>query len=227
MRSITETAAPVRKSALDSSGRLAGSKSGAVRRFATMMLAPLLLTAVLVACGEDASVPSSEALPPGVSPAVDVETESEAEFQKGAEIPVPAGDPILTISGDLRSKNADNTLVLDLEALGKLGSVSYVTTPPGASKEVRYTGVLLTTILRVAGNPQAVAITPTAGNGRDARIPIQSILDQPVMLAFEADGKPLEGGDAPLLIVFPYEALDDPAAAAEMSIGGVVQLIID
>lgn len=204
-----------------------GRRLAAGQRFALALIAPLLLATGLVACGKDASEPAAEALPPGVSPAVAVDTESEAEFQKGAEIPVPAGDPVLIISGDLRSKNADDTLVLDLEALGKLGSVSYSTVPPGASKEVRYTGVLLTTILRVAGNTQAVAITPTAGDGRDARIPIQSILDKPVMLAFEADGKPLEGEDAPLLIVFPYEALDDPAAAAEMSIGGVVQLIID
>ena len=76
---------------------------------------------------------------------------SQATIAPGDDVPAPAGDVILTISGAIGQTNVDDTLQFDMAMLESLGLVEYrVDDQQAEGRVVTFQGVLLTTLLDVA-----------------------------------------------------------------------------
>ena len=162
----------------------------------------MLLMFTLVACGANDTTQEATAA---------YKVISEAEIKAGSDVPIPSGEVILTISGDINTTNVDNTLQFDMETLEQLGLVEYsVDDQQAEGKVVTFQGVLLNDILNVAGiSDNATNLNTIALNDYSVDIPLSDATDYPVMVATYVDGErmPIERY-GPIRIVYPYESYE-------------------
>lgn len=139
------------------------------------------------------------------------ETVTTAAIRPGDDVPAPTGDVVLTITGDITTTNVDDTLQFDLATLEQLGLVTYsVDDLQAEARRVTFTGVLVRTLLDVAGAAaDATELHASALNDYTITIPRSDIDDYPVLLATMADGArmPVERY-GPTRIVYPYDDFD-------------------
>jgi hypothetical protein len=162
-----------------------------------LMLLLVFIMLALVACGGEETAR--------------YETVAPATIEVGDSIPAPAGDIVLTVSGDISAKNNDDTLVFDMDTLEKLGLVKYAVNDPWLNSNISYTGVLMSKLLEVAGaSDSATAIHFTAVDDYQVDISIADIQKWPILLATRSNDAPmaLDAG-GPTRVAFPYDQYDD------------------
>ncbi len=123
-----------------------------------------------------------------------------------AELPVPEGEVILTVSGAIAETNMDGTAVFDLDMLKQLPESSFSTSTIWTEGEVEFRGVLLADLLDTVA-AEASTIHAIALNDYAVDIPTSdAVIDGPIV-AYEMNGKAMSIRDkGPLWIVYPYDS---------------------
>lgn len=158
------------------------------------VLSVLLVALAMAACGGGSAKPEYEVVEP-------------ASISPGSAVPAPNEEVILTLSGDISVKNVGDSLAFDTPTLEKLGLMQYEVTEPFLKKEVSFTGVLMSDLLKFAGvKDSASVVHMVALDDYETDITFADIKRWPIMVAIRADGQYIpvdEGG--PTRIVFPYD----------------------
>ncbi len=137
---------------------------------------------------------------------------SDPSLSAGSTIPNPAGDVVLTISGNIGSKNVGDTLAFDMSTLEKIGLVEYSITDPWLNEaEIMYTGLLMTDLLEIAEVPDsATSVHLTALDDYQVEVSIADINKWPVILATRTDGSYMSiENSGPTRIIFPFDAFPE------------------
>ena len=133
-------------------------------------------------------------------------TVSEGTLKPGSAIPAPAGPVVLTIDGKISQTNSGQSLQFDMAALESIGVVQYKVDDPFLKKNILYSGVLLSQLLKVAGAASdATTLTLWALDDYSTDMKIADGNKWPVLIATQGDGAyiPLDK-NGPLISVFPF-----------------------
>lgn len=163
--------------------------------FCFLLSAALLL---LAACA-----PQAQAAP---TAQVIYQVVSEGSLKVGSAIPSPKGPVVLTLEGDITQKNVGETLQFDMAMLEQIRIVQYRVDDPFAKKNVLYSGVLLSTLLQIAGvGKNADTLTLWALDDYSADMKISDTLKWPIIIATKLNGAymPLDQ-KGPLISVIPF-----------------------
>ena len=138
---------------------------------------------------------------------------SAARISPGSPIAPPAGEVILTISGDIGITNVGDTLQLDMPTLESLGLVEYAVTDPyridedGQLEQITYTGVLMSRLREYLGVPESSKAFHIVALD-DYRVDLSIALAErwPILLATRSDGEYMSvENSGPTRIIFPYD----------------------
>lgn len=126
----------------------------------------------------------------------------------GIQVHQPA---VLKIEGNIASNGQDYVLI-DLPALKALEPYSIKTSTVVTDGVLEFSGVLMRDVLEHVG-ARGKAVTATALNGYEIKIPVRDFVHFDVVLAWAANGQPLRADDkGPFWIVYPrdqHEVLQD------------------
>ena len=122
-------------------------------------------------------------------------------------IPAPAGDVVLTVSGDIGKADPGSTLRLDLATVEQMGLVRYTVHDPWLDADHEFSGVLLADVLDTVGASSASThLRFVAIDDYEVQISIADARRWPVLLATKMDGQPMTVEDkGPTRIVWPYD----------------------
>jgi hypothetical protein len=141
----------------------------------------------------------------GGSTAARYETLTRPALDADTPIAVPA-KPVLTVDGRIATTNDRRALVLDMPTLERLGLIRYSVDDPWLKREIAYTGIRLSDLVRLA-RPKAGATSMHFLALDDYQVDI-SIADAerwPIMVATKLDGARMAvANGGPTRIVFPY-----------------------
>ena len=125
------------------------------------------------------------------------------------DLPVPKGEVVLTVTGDIRVGNQGESAVFDLEMLQALGATSFETSTPWTEGVHSFTGVSLAALMAVLGVTEG-SLRATAINDYAVDIPVSDAVDGGPILAYLQDGKPMSIREkGPLWVVYPYDLNED------------------
>lgn len=121
-------------------------------------------------------------------------------------LPLPQGEPILVVSGDITNTNVSGTAQFDLPMLEAIGMVTMSTKTPWYDGAVTFEGVPMAKLMKVVGatgkNVRAIALNDYAIN-----IPVDDFVKFGTMLAIKRDGQYMPVRDkGPLFIVYPFDS---------------------
>ena len=125
----------------------------------------------------------------------------------GREVPVPAGDIVLTVSGAIALTNNGDVFEFDIDMLKALPYVAYVVEDPWMGEQA-YGGVTLKAILRYVGIPAGASTAVTiASDDKEVPVAIRDALYYPVLLVTTLDGDDLPASlGGPVKLAFPYDS---------------------
>lgn len=137
----------------------------------------LVLVGLLAACGGNgAQSPYQKVAPPEISP--------------GSDIRPPAGEVVLTLSGDIKVRNVGDTLKFDMPTLESLGLVKYTINDPWLRRDVTYTGVLVSDLYKFAGvSPSATNVHVIALDDYEVDFATEDLHKWPILLATRSNGE--------------------------------------
>lgn len=122
-----------------------------------------------------------------------------------SELPLPQGDVLLTVSGDISVTNGDGQARFDRAMLAELDGRSFVTTTIWTEGEQEFAGVGLDTLLARLG-VEGGTLTATAINDYSVEIPVSEAREDGPIIAYEQNGSEMSVRDkGPLWIVYPYD----------------------
>ena len=133
---------------------------------------------------------------------------SEGSLTAGEVIPSPEQEAILTVSGNIKTTNQDDTIVMDIPTIESAGLVEYtISVDPFADREIVYQGVLMNDLLDLwQVEEDATTLKMTALNDYQVDVPLELVRDYPVIFALKADGEYMSIADkGPAMLVFPYD----------------------
>lgn len=118
---------------------------------------------------------------------------------------IPKGKVILSITGNIRLKNADDRADFDMDMLAALPQHSFSTSNPWYKESKKFTGPLLRDVLALAG-AQGSMLKAEALNNFKVDIPMADTQQFPMVLARLMDDKPMPTREkGPLFIVYPFD----------------------
>ncbi|MBO4168529.1 molybdopterin-dependent oxidoreductase [Cereibacter azotoformans] len=124
-----------------------------------------------------------------------------------ADLPAPAGTPLLTVDGAIARSNDAGRAVFDLDMLQELPARSFRTSTVWTEGVREFTGVPLKALLERLGVDGPVSVSATAINDYAVEIPADAIGDQAPIIAYHIDGATFSRREkGPLWVVFPYDA---------------------
>ena len=128
----------------------------------------------------------------------------------GKEVPVPAGDVVLTVSGAIGLTNNGDVFDLDIDMLKALPALTYQVEDPWMGTQV-YTGVTLEALLDYVGIPSAAGtVVLVCSDEKEFKIAIKDALYYPIMLAYAESGDDLPASlGGPTKLAFPYDTYPD------------------
>lgn len=119
-------------------------------------------------------------------------------------LPVPTGQVVLTISGNIEQANAPGQARFDMAMLEAIGTDSITTRSEWADHAQHFEGVLLRAVLERVG-AKGTAINASALNDYKILIPFDDLQYDP-LIAMRVDGEALKIRDkGPLWIVYPRD----------------------
>ncbi|MCY0096849.1 molybdopterin-dependent oxidoreductase [Hoeflea ulvae] len=122
------------------------------------------------------------------------------------EMKSPGGEPVLTVSGDIGTGNADGTAAFDMEMLKALPATTFSTSTIWTEGVRQFTGVQLSDLIE-AVDADGSTLKATAINDYAVEIPFTDAVDGGPIIAYEIDGKEMSVREkGPLWIVYPYDA---------------------
>ena len=129
----------------------------------------------------------------------------------------PAGKVILTVTGTLSVRNEADAAVFDMALLEQLPQHSFSTKTPWYPEARKFSGVLLTDLLKAVG-AQGTSLKAVALNDYRVEIPVEDLVRHGAMIASQLDGKPIAVRDkGPLLIIYPFDDKPELRTAAQYS----------
>lgn len=144
-------------------------------------------------------------------------------------LPASADEPALTITGAAAQPNAQKAVALDLATIRELGSETIATTTDWEWHQgiQTFTGVRLLTLLDAAG-ATGETVTVTAADEYAVTTSRADLAKHGALLATALNGQALTRESfGPLWLVFPYDAMPDPAermAYTDLSVWSVVRI---
>lgn len=135
---------------------------------------------------------------------------TEGTLNAGDEIPQPAEDVMLTITGQIGAPNEDESIVMDLPTIESLGIVEYSILDPFEEVETTYQGVLMRDLLDVwQVSDEASTLNMLALNDYRVEVPLDIVRDYPVIFALKQNGEYMKiDYRGPAMLVFPYAEYD-------------------
>lgn len=126
-----------------------------------------------------------------------------------AELALPAGEPVLTVKGNITDTNTDGAATFDMAMLQALPATEFATSTNWTEGVKTFRGVPLKALLQSLGASGAT-ITATALNNYSVDIPMEALTDEAPIVAYTIDGETFSRRDkGPLWIVFPYDSSTD------------------
>ena len=117
----------------------------------------------------------------------------------------PAGETVLTITGDIANTNGDGVATFDKAMLEALERRSATMETPWTEGKVTFEGPLLKAILDAAG-AQGKTLIVKALNDYSAEVPMEDAQDFPTMLAIRMNGEEMSVRDkGPLFMIYPFD----------------------
>ncbi|HEV7371114.1 molybdopterin-dependent oxidoreductase [Arenibaculum sp.] len=127
---------------------------------------------------------------------------------EAAALEKPAGDIVLTVGGQVSETNAPSAAVFDMAMLSALPQTKFEATTRWTDTAV-FEGVLLRDLLEAVG-AEGTQIVATALNEFSATIPMDDVVELPVLLATRVNGEPMKVRDfGPLWIVYDVDGRPD------------------
>ena len=118
----------------------------------------------------------------------------------------PAGAPVLTLSGKISATNVDKKAVFDATMLAALPQHSFTTSTPWYKAPVKFTGPLLSDVLRAA-KASGTTLRAVALNDYKVAIPAEDATRFKVIVARLIDDKPIPVREkGPLFVVYPFDS---------------------
>lgn len=125
------------------------------------------------------------------------------------ELASPAGEVILTVTGDIAVTNQGEAAVYDLEMLKALGEVSFETSTPWTDGVQTFTGVPLKAVMENLGVADGM-LKATAVNDYAVDIPVSDAVEGGPILAYLFNGEPMSVREkGPLWVVYPYDLREE------------------
>jgi hypothetical protein len=132
-----------------------------------------------------------------------VATSSSPRAAEG--LPRPSGRVILTISGKISAKNADDTAQFDRPMLESLGLSKIVTSTPWSKGSIVFEGVLLERLMQVVG-ASGSSVVAIALNDYTTEIPREDFSKFNPILALKRNNNYMSVRDrGPLFIIYPFD----------------------
>jgi hypothetical protein len=121
-------------------------------------------------------------------------------------LPMPAGRPILTVSGAITISNQSGEAIFDRAMLEGLGLDQITTSTPWNSGPVRFEGVPLELLMQMLG-ATGTSVIAYALNDFTTKIPISDFKRFHPILALKRNGEYMPVRDkGPLFIVYPFDS---------------------
>lgn len=127
--------------------------------------------------------------------------------QAGAQdLPAPANDVVLTVTGLISKTNSDGDAVFDVAMLQEMDPIQIETTTIWTEGPQVFEGVLLSRLIDELGAGGSV-IAASALNDYTVEIPLSDAVPDGPILAFAQNGAPLSVRDkGPLWVIYPYDS---------------------
>jgi hypothetical protein len=170
-----------------------------VGRVTRLVAAVAIGIVVLAGCQRDEQRPQAPAATPSTQEI------SPGTLGAGAKVSEPKGEVVLTMSGEIGTRNQGKKLALDIASLERMRMVRMQTTEPFLKRKVTFEGVLLSDLLAVAGATGSVSkVNMTALDDYKVDFTVADVRSSQMLLATKADGKRMPVDRAgPIRIVFP------------------------
>ena len=122
-----------------------------------------------------------------------------------AQLEAPAGDVILTVSGNVDNSNGDGVMRFDLDMLKRLSGRTASMETPWTPGQTEFSGPLLAEVLKAAGASGSHMIVK-ALNDYAAEVPMEDAREFPTILAVEMNGEPMSVRDkGPVFMIYPFD----------------------
>jgi hypothetical protein len=161
--------------------------------FSTSSLVSVLLLLVLAACSSN-TAPIYQKV-------------TDGKLKAGDAIPAPTGDSILQISGKIGTKNAGDSIKMDMPTIESVGLVDYKVNDPFEKKPTTFRGVLMSALLDLwKVDKDATTLEMVALNDYKVDVPISDLRKYPVIFAVQQDGQYMPVSTrGPAMLVYPYD----------------------
>jgi len=125
-----------------------------------------------------------------------------------AELAMPEGRVLLTVSGAISESNSDGAAMFDREMMQSLDWQEIETYTSFTTGQQAFAGPTLSSLLEAVGASGSV-LTATAVNDYAIEIPISHADAHDVILAMDMNGKPMRVRDkGPIWVVYPLSETD-------------------
>jgi len=129
-------------------------------------------------------------------------------------LPMPVGDVVLTVSGQIGTTTEGGVAKFDLDGLAALGSETISTSTIWTEGKVEFRGVPLTVFLSKL-KAEGSVLRVWALNDYTVDVPFADAVEGGPMLAYEANGERLSVRDkGPIWLAYPFDS--DPAYQTEV-----------
>lgn len=131
-------------------------------------------------------------------------------FPAGAtSLPQPAGEVVLTVSGNVGVTNGADSAEFDMDMLAALPQREITTYTPWTEGEIEFEGVTVSALMdAVAASGETV--TAAALNDYEVEIPFEDLTGRNALIAIRMNGEPMSVREkGPLWIVYPVDAPED------------------
>ncbi len=118
----------------------------------------------------------------------------------------PKGPVLLTVSGAIEHRNAEQAARLDLSQLDAIDFSGFATRTPWHNDKTRFEGVGGVALMKFLGATGS-SVTAIALNDYASTIPMEDFLKNGLLVASRVDGKTISVRErGPLWIVYPYDS---------------------
>ncbi len=131
-----------------------------------------------------------------------------ATLASAEDLPVPQGDVILTISGNVECVNVDKTAQFDLALLEGMDATTFETTTIWTKGKQVFQGVSLKLLVEALGL-EGTKLNASAINDYTVEIPMSDAVEGGAIVAYRLNDKTMSVREkGPLWIVYPYDSND-------------------
>jgi hypothetical protein len=163
----------------------------------SVLVGVVALASILTGCGA------------GAEPGTPVQASSPPSTVAPTPVPVPAGKPVLTLTGQLGNHNQGGNLIFDQKSLDAMATQTATLMEPFDKKNINFTGIPMSVLLSRAGiPPTATGVELHAIDDYKVTLKVADLMAPGVLLATKADGAPIPvkaGG--PIRLVFPPDSV--------------------